>query len=139
MNRAANGAGRLGPTLIEDAYPVERFAFELLAPWRFGRNHDGGNTHAFIPEIAYGILPNGQLGLKVRVAAYTFGPEGRPRRGRGGQQVVVRAAIDRTLYRQSLLLIGEVYARRPTSSEPTQVNTFDRHSVPVDAVPASGT
>ena len=182
------------PTLIEDAYPIERFAFELLAPWRFGRNRDGGNTHAFIPEIAYGILRNGQLGLKLPVAgvsgngdrtwglaglrlfalynfntesrvapalslradatfpvgrlagqgtrvsakaiatrswgrnrlhanaAYTFGPERPLGAAEPANKWWYGAAVDRTLYRQSLLLVGEVYALRPASSEPTQVN-----------------
>ena len=182
------------PTLIEDAYPIERFAFELLAPWRFGRNRDGGNTHAFIPEIAYGILRNGQLGVKLPVAgvsgngdrtwglaglrlfalynfntesrvapalsiradatfpvgrlagegtrvsakaiatrswgrnrlhanaAYTFGPERPLGAAEPANKWWYGAAVDRTLYRQSLLLVGEVYALRPASSEPTQVN-----------------
>ena len=182
------------PTLIEDAYPVERYAFEFLAPWRFGRDRHGGSTHAFIPEIAYGLLPNAQLGLKLPIAgastpdgrdwgisglrlfgmynfntesrvlpalslrsdvtvpvgslagegtrvsvkaiatrswgrnrlhlnaAYTFGRD----RGLAAAEAAHKwwsgAAVDRTLYRQSLLIIGEVYALRSLSADPVQLN-----------------
>ncbi len=46
------------PVRIEDAYPVERHAFELqVAPLRLERS-DGGAYHwEFKPELAYGILP----------------------------------------------------------------------------------
>lgn len=49
-------AGR--PVRIEDAYPVERYAFEAqVAPLRLERG-DGGAYHwEFEPELAYGILP----------------------------------------------------------------------------------
>ncbi|MDX2057217.1 MAG: hypothetical protein SFV24_05395 [Gemmatimonadales bacterium] len=182
------------PTLIEDAYPVERFAFELLAPWRFGRN-SAGSTHAFIPEVAYGFLRNGQVGLKLPIAgvsggddrtwglaglrlftlynfntesrlapalslradvtfpvgrlggagtrvsakaiatrswgrnrlhlnaAYTVGPDDRLAATEAAAKWWYGAAVDRTLYRQSILLVAEVYALRPAGSEPTQVNT----------------
>lgn len=184
------------PTLIEDAYPAERFAFELLVPWRYGRDRHGGSVHAFIPEIEYGILRNAQLGLKLPIAgarggadggrdwglsglrlfalynfntesrvlpalslrsdlnfslgslagegtrvsvkaiatrswgrnrlhlngAYTFGPEGRLAAAEAAHKWWYGAAADRTLYRQSILLVGEVYALRSSSSEPTQVN-----------------
>ena len=49
-------AGR--PVLIEDAYPTERYAFELqLAPLRLERLGDGIYNWGVEPEIAYGILP----------------------------------------------------------------------------------
>ncbi|MEW5926094.1 MAG: transporter [Gemmatimonadota bacterium] len=49
-------AGR--PVLIEDAYPTERYAFELqLAPLRLERASGGVYTWGVEPEIAYGILP----------------------------------------------------------------------------------
>lgn len=49
-------AGR--PVRIEDAYPVERYAFEAqVAPLRLERG-DGGVYHwKFEPELAWGILP----------------------------------------------------------------------------------
>jgi hypothetical protein len=49
-------AGR--PVLIEDAYPTERYAFELqLAPLRLERLGEGVYNWGVEPEIAYGILP----------------------------------------------------------------------------------
>ncbi|MGH9896468.1 MAG: hypothetical protein ACREA0_31615, partial [bacterium] len=64
------------PALIEDAYPIERFAFELLAPWRYGRERGGASHHVFIPELAYGVIRNGQLGLKLPIAGAST-PTGR--------------------------------------------------------------
>lgn len=182
------------PTLIEDAYPVERFAFEFLTPWRFSRDRAGGSTHAFVPELAYGLFPNTHLGLKLPIAGtsttggrdwgiaglrvfalYNFNTESRflpalslrsdatfPVGSLAGEgtRVSVKAiatrswgqtrfhlngaytfgkdrplgaaepankwwyggAVDRTLYRQSVLMIGEIYALRALSAEPVQVN-----------------
>lgn len=182
------------PTLIEDAYPVERYAFEFLAPWRFGRDRHGGSTHAFTPEIAYGLLRNAQLGFKVPFAgtsvadgrewgisgmrlfalynfntesqglpalslrsdvtfpvgslagegtrvsvkaiatrswgmnrlhlngAYTFGRDRRLAAAEATHKWWAGAALDRTLYRQSVLLVGEVFALRSVSADPVQVN-----------------
>lgn len=56
------------PALMEDAYPVERYAFEFLTPWRFSRDWSGTSTHAFVPELAYGLIPNAHLGLKLPIA-----------------------------------------------------------------------
>jgi len=182
------------PTLIEDAYPVERYAFEFLAPWRFSRDRLGGTVHAFIPEIAHGILRNAQLGLKLPIAGasepggrewgisglrlfglYNFNTEGRalpalslrsdlilPIGSLAGEGIRLSvkaiatrswgryrlhlngaytfggdrplavaepankwwagAAFDWTLYRRSILVVGEVYALRSVSAEPVQVN-----------------
>ena len=182
------------PTLIEDAYPVERFAFEFLAPWRFSRDRLGGSLHAFTPEIEYGILPNGHLGLKLPIAgsresgdrewgisglkvfalynfntesrilpalairtdltfpvgslagegtrisvkaigtrswgryrlhlngAYTFGRDRPLAAAEGASKWWAGAALDRTFYRRSILLIGEVYALRELAAEPVEVN-----------------
>jgi hypothetical protein len=50
------------PVRIEDAYPVERHAFELqLAPVRVERESGGHYYWGLEPEIAYGILPRTQL------------------------------------------------------------------------------
>jgi hypothetical protein len=182
------------PTLIEDAYPVERYAFEFLAPWRFSRDRLGGSLHAFTPEIEYGILRNAHLGLKLPIAgtresgdrewgisglkvfalynfntesrflpavairtdltfpvgslagegtrvsvkaiatrswgqyrlhlngAYTFGRDRPLAAAEGANKWWAGAAFDRTLYRRSMLLIGEVYLLRELAAEPVEVN-----------------
>ena len=53
------------PTSVEDAYPIERWAFELIAPWRYERTRDGSSRHAFVPELAYGLFRNGHVGIKL--------------------------------------------------------------------------
>ncbi|MBW3554063.1 MAG: transporter [Gemmatimonadetes bacterium] len=52
------------PVRIEDAYPVERYAFEAqVAPLRLERS-DAGEYHWEIePELAYGIFPHMQVEL----------------------------------------------------------------------------
>jgi hypothetical protein len=53
-------AGR--PLTVEDAYPTERYAFELqLAPLRVERMRGGIYRWSVEPEIAYGILPRTQI------------------------------------------------------------------------------
>lgn len=56
------------PVRIEDASPVERYAFELqLAPLRLER--EGGEyTWEVAPELAYGILPRTQLEVGFPIA-----------------------------------------------------------------------
>jgi len=61
------------PVITEDAYPVERYAFELLVPYRFEDESGGGELHSTVPEIAYGFLRNAQLGLKLPIAAVREG------------------------------------------------------------------
>lgn len=49
-------AGR--PVRVEDAFPTERYAFELqLAPLRLERGAGGVYSWSVEPEVAYGILP----------------------------------------------------------------------------------
>lgn len=49
-------AGR--PVQVEDAYPVEQYAFEVqFAPVRLERESGGAYHWEFAPELAYGILP----------------------------------------------------------------------------------
>lgn len=182
------------PTLIEDAYPIERYAFEFLTPWRFSRDRSGATTHTFVPELTYGLFPNSHVGLKLPIAGassangrdwgisglrlfahYNFNTEGRflpalalrsdvtvPVGSLAGEGtrvsvkgIVTRSwgrtrlhlngaytfgkdrplgaaeaaskwwyggAVDRTLFRRSVLLIGEVYALRALSAAPVQVN-----------------
>lgn len=197
------------PTLTEDAYAIERYAFEFLAPWRYERERDGRSVHAFIPELAYGLLPNAQLGVKLPIAGarttgsrdwgisglrlfalYNFNTEGRllpavalrtdavfPVGRLAGEDtrltlkgIATRSwgrsrfhlngaytlgrdrplaaaeaankwwyglAVDRTLFRQSTLLVAEVYALRSLSSEPVEVNAsigFRRQLTPYTVV-----
>jgi hypothetical protein len=61
-------AGR--PVRIEDAYPTERYAFELqLAPLRAERSGGGAYAWGIEPEIAYGILPRTHIELGVPLMA----------------------------------------------------------------------
>lgn len=53
-------AGR--PVLVEDAYPVERYAFEAqVAPLRLERTGPRAYHWEIEPELAYGILPRTQV------------------------------------------------------------------------------
>lgn len=62
------------PTLVEDAYPVERYAFELLLfPVRVEREKSGPNVYSLVPEIAYGAWPNVQVGFKAPIAGVVEG------------------------------------------------------------------
>ncbi len=183
------------PTLIEDAYSVERYAFEILAPWRYARARGAGGVHSFVPELEYGLFSNLHLGLKLPIAraetvsghewgisglrlfglynfntearwlpalalradatfpvgslagegtrvtakaiatrswgptrihlnaAYTFGSDRPPAAADAAHKWWLGGAVDRTLFRQSALLIVAVYALRPASSEPVELNT----------------
>ncbi len=57
------------PVITEDAYPVERYAFELLAPYRFEAEAGGTELHSTVPEAAFGIARNAQIGIKLPLAA----------------------------------------------------------------------
>jgi len=61
------------PVATEDAYPVERHAFELLTAYRYERERDGANLHLFPLEIEYGAFDNAQVGLKVPIAGHDPG------------------------------------------------------------------
>lgn len=53
------------PVRTEDAYPIERYAFELIAPYEYERGRGGEEHHLFTPELSYGLLANTQAGLKL--------------------------------------------------------------------------
>lgn len=182
------------PVVTEDAYPVERYAFELLAPYRYEAGADGARFHTTVPEAAYGLARNAQLGLKLPFAGidegtgtdwglaglrvfglYNFNTEtrwlpalslradasfplgslagdgsrfaikaiatrswGRMRahlnlsRGFGSEDALSVAealnrwsgslALDRTFFRSSILLIGEVAVSQAIQGAPTAVN-----------------
>lgn len=57
------------PVATEDAYPVERFAFEFILPYHFEAEPGGGSVHVTVPELAYGVLANTQIGIKAPIAA----------------------------------------------------------------------
>ncbi|MBI4421719.1 MAG: hypothetical protein HY560_12915 [Gemmatimonadetes bacterium] len=183
------------PTRVEDAYPVERYAFEFLVPYSYARDRTGAVIQASVLELEYGIFRNTQVGLKAPIAGvrssgatttwglsglrvfalYNFNTEslvlpavalridaafpvgslggdetqvglkgivtrswgptrlhlnGAVRLGQDAPGPVVEgierwwygAALDRTLFRQSLLLIGEVYASKELGNVPLEVN-----------------
>ncbi len=53
------------PSRVEDAYPIERYAFELSGAYRWERATGGASRHLFVPELAYGILPGVEIGIKT--------------------------------------------------------------------------
>jgi hypothetical protein len=182
------------PVVTEDAYPLERYAFELLAPYRYEAEADGAQLHTTVPEAAYGLARNAQVGLKLPLAAvddgtgtdwglaglrlfglYNFNTEGRwlpalslrgdasfplgslagegsrfaikaivtrswgrlrahlnTSRGFGSEDALSVAeplnrwnaslAVDRTFFRSSILVIGEVATSQAVDGAPTAVN-----------------
>ena len=56
------------PVATEDAYPVERHAFELLVPFQSEREHAGDKLHQVPLEIEYGIFDNSHIGLGLPLA-----------------------------------------------------------------------
>lgn len=63
------------PVVTEDAYPVERYAFELIVPYHFEAEAGGESVHVTVPELAYGVLANAQVGIKLPIAAVSAGGE----------------------------------------------------------------
>lgn len=57
------------PVETEDAYPIERFAFELVLPYQYENGLRGEHLHVIAPELSYGLLPNSQVGLELPLAA----------------------------------------------------------------------
>ena len=181
------------PVVTEDAYPVEFRAFEFLMPYTFEREPDGGRLQVLTPEIEYGIIRNGQFGIKLPLALvegggdsdwgvaglrafglYNLNTESRwlpafsaradlllplGALGGDGSRVILKGiatrtwgrtrfhgngawalggdarqtvadpgadwsyslAVDRTLFRQSILVVGEVVTLRPVAGAPVQV------------------
>jgi hypothetical protein len=56
------------PVRTEDAYPVERHAFELVVPYEYENEPAGASIHLTVPELAWGVLPNVQVGGKLPFA-----------------------------------------------------------------------
>lgn len=54
------------PVVIEDALPVERYAFDLqLAPARVERERGGPTAWSLSPELAYGVLPSTDVSVHL--------------------------------------------------------------------------
>lgn len=181
------------PVRVEDTQPVEQYAFEFLFPYSVEREKAGGFVHAFVPELAYGLLPNFHLGVKAPVAlldeagttraglsglrafalynfnvetgvlpaaavrldaafpvgefggsdtrvamtgilsrsfgmtrvhangAYRLGPDGTPGLVESLPRWWAGLAVDRTLFRQSLLLVLESHVEQATDDAPLAV------------------
>ena len=182
------------PVATEDAYPVERHAFELLVPLRSERDRAGDRLHLVPLEIEYGIFDNAQVGVGLPLAVtdpdesdsdwglaglsaiglYNFNTEGPvlpalslaadmalPVGSLAGDEArfslkaiatrswgltrvhfnAVRSfgseerlgvefaprwsyglALDRTFFRSSLLVVGELLTQRAVKDVPTEVN-----------------
>jgi hypothetical protein len=182
------------PARVEDAYPAERYAFELLVPYTFERKRGGETVHASILELEYGMAANTHVGIKAPLAArreagnttwglsglrvfglynfntegpllpafavradvtlpvgsvgpsdagaavkavvtrswgrsrvhvnaaYRLGPDGTPAAVESADRWWAGAAVDRTVFRHSVLLIGEVYAAQAATGAPVAVN-----------------
>lgn len=181
------------PTLTEDAYPIERYAWEIKLPYHLEREVGGTTEHVLLAELAHAPARNLHLGLKAPLAIanpsdgpssgielsgfklyglYNFNTEGpwlpalslradlslpwgelggdatrltlkaiatrswgltrlhlNVARSLGDEDQAlaiaepasrwwVSVAADRTLFRQSALLLAEVYARKDQSNDP---------------------
>jgi hypothetical protein len=97
------------PIQIEDAYPTERFAFELqLAPLRLERTRGGVYNWGVEPEIAYGILPRTHVEFGLPLA-YTDLGDGRKRAGLAGLDLSVLHNLNvETTTWPALGLVGDV-------------------------------
>lgn len=62
------------PVAVEDAYPIERHAFELLVPYSYAREAGGEHVSLFPLEVEYGVFDNTQISLKAPVAGVDAGP-----------------------------------------------------------------
>ncbi len=54
------------PVRTEDAWPIERRAWEWMAPFRYSRQ-DGRGELEFTPELMWGAFANGMVGAKLPV------------------------------------------------------------------------
>lgn len=62
------------PLRIEDAYAIERFAFELILPSFAAFEQGGGGRYGFVPELSFGVLPGATVGLKLPIAGVAGEP-----------------------------------------------------------------
>src|ERR1041385_3079052 len=59
------------PVAVEDAYPIERYVFELLGSYRFARLPGGGGLDVWAPELSYGVAKATSIGVKAPFAVTT--------------------------------------------------------------------
>jgi len=100
-------AGR--PVRVEDAYPTERYGFELqLAPLRLERFRGGVYTWGVEPELAYGVLPRTHIEVGFPLAFTDLGGA-RKRAGLAGIDAAVLHNLNaETTTLPALGLAGEV-------------------------------
>jgi hypothetical protein len=100
-------AGR--PIRVEDAYPTERYGFELqLAPLRLERSRGGVYNWGVEPELAYGVLPRTHVELGFPLAFTDLGGT-RKRSGLAGIDVSVLHNLNvETKTLPAFGLLGEV-------------------------------
>ncbi len=99
-------AGR--PITIEDAYPVERRAFEFqLAPLRLERARGGVYNWGVEPEVAYGVLPRTQFEVGFPLA-FVEGGGGRRSAGLAGVELSVLHNLNVETTIPALALVGDV-------------------------------
>ena len=75
------------PVHTEDAYAVERYAFELVLPYSYEDELGPGWSHLVAPELAYGVLLNMHVGVKLPLAALDDGPSGSTEWGFAGPRL----------------------------------------------------
>lgn len=79
----------------------------------------GSETQVALKAIATRSWGRNRVHLN---AAYRFGADGTPAAVEALDRWWYGAAVDRTLFRQSVLIVGETYARKPTDDAPVEVN-----------------
>ena len=61
------------PLRTEDALPVDHYGFELTLPYEL-EARDGARLHLATPELAYGEIRGGEIGVAVPLAAFDVAP-----------------------------------------------------------------
>ena len=75
------------PVRTEDAYPIERYAFELVVPFEYEDERGPERVHSLAPELSYGLLPNAMIGLKLPFTAVDGGEGAETRWGLAGPEI----------------------------------------------------
>lgn len=97
------------PLTIEDAYPTERYAFEVqVAPLRLERTKGGVYQWAIEPELTYGILPRTHLEIGAPFSYVDVGGGSR-KAGLAGVDISVLHNLNvETLTLPALAVLGNV-------------------------------